>query len=182
MKHINELRWLLVISLLTNCKNPDQQKPVLKDSITVSSQAPAEQPGHIDNGHPYFSYIIKKGDSLLNNVQSEKPLAFQGSKNLVIQLDSSHHLLVNATSLNIYLNEKAEGAYPIASNTGQKEASILGGWLEKDETRTSYSVQKGLVTIRRIVNDSCSGSFEGSFVLNGANYQMEGQFLHVKIN
>lgn len=139
-------------------------------------------PAHVDDGAAYFSYLVLKGDSVVNDITSRKPVAFQGSKNIILQLDSSRRLLVIGAGLNIYLNEKTDGEYPITSGSGKKEASILGSWLEKDETRTSYSVQQGAVNITRLVNDTCSGNFKGVFKLNGNDYRVFGEFLHVKVN
>lgn len=185
MKKITSILTLIICFAAISCS----EKPKATDSPTTGIPEPAEPvkkeitlPPHTDNGKAYFSYIVKKGDSLVNEITSEKPIAFQGSKNIIIQLDSSHHLLVNGSGLNIYLNGKTGGDYPIASGTGKKEAGILGGWLEKDETRTSYSVQHGNVNITHLVNDTCSGEFTGGFKLNGSDYTLMGKFLHVKVN
>jgi len=40
---------------------------------------------------------------------------------------------------------------------------------DQHETRTSYSVQQGMVTISKIENGIWSGFFEGRFTLNGEN-------------
>lgn len=185
MKKKSLLLIPIALLVIVSCSEKPKQTS-LPAANTTTPAAPAKKeitlPAHTDDGKSYFAYMVTKGDSIVNNITSEKPIAFQGSKNIIIQLDSSHHLLVNGTGLNIYLNEKTDGKYQIASGSGKKEASILGGWLEQDETRTSYSVRAGSVNITRLVNDSCSGKFAGDFTLNGNDYKVKGEFLHVKIN
>lgn len=185
MKKLLFVFGFIAFAGLHSCsENKKQTNNVIAD--TLASAKPIKKeislPPHNDDGKAYFSFIVKKGDSVVNNISSKKPVAFQGSKNIILQLDSSHHLLVNGSGLNIYLNEKTDGEYPITSGSGKKEASILGSWLEKDETRTSYSVQQGTVNITRLVNDSCTGKFEGGFKLNGSDYTVMGEFYNVKVN
>lgn len=181
---------LLLIAIASMAAQSCSEKPSSTSLPVADTTAPAAPvkkeitlPAHADDGKAYFAYIVTKGDSVVNNITSEKPIAFQGSKNIIIQLDSSHHLLdISGSGLNIYLNEKTDGEYPITSGSGKKEATLLGSWYEKDDTKTSYSVKNGTVNITRLVNDSCSGKFAGDFTINGNDYKVKGEFLNVKVN
>lgn len=162
-------------------KTPETKKQPVAEPVKEASKTIQLKP-HTDDGKPYFAYILMKGDSTVCDIQSNKPLAFAGSTNTVIQLDSSRHLTVNASALTVYINAKTTGKFPIVlTNAGKDDASVIGSFDHKDGSKTPYTADKGFVTITKWDN-TCSGTFDGVINNNNQSFTIKGEFLNAKIN
>ncbi|GAB2826311.1 hypothetical protein [Ferruginibacter profundus] len=172
--------------LLVNCNNTTDKKATAhaKDTIaTAAAQAMPEPPGHTDDGKPFFSIHYTVNGKVMLDFLSDKPLIFLGDNNMVVQLDSSHHLLKNGDMLNIYINAKKEGDYPVvASGAGRDSATMILSFKQPDTYLPSFSPASGHVTITKMTDKICNGNYEAAATIGNNTMILKGSFFNASIN
>lgn len=155
-----------------------------KDSIaTTIKKEVIELPTHTDDGKPFFSLLYTINGKAQLNFTSDKPLVFLGDKNMVVQLDSSHHLLKNGDMLNIYINAKKEGAYTIVqSSAGKDSATMILSFTQPDSYVPSFSPTSGKVSITKMTDKICSGTYEAAAKIGNDKMVLKGSFFNASIN
>lgn len=178
---------LIAACLLVSCNNNSssaaKEATDKKDTSTKQAASTPDLPAHTDDGKPFFSLQYTINGKAQLDFTSDKPLVFLGDKNMVVQLDSSHHLLKNGDMLNIYINAKKEGDYPVVqSNAGKDTATMILSFKQPDTYLPSFSPAAGHVTITKMTDKICSGNYEASATMGNDKMVMKGSFYNASIN
>jgi hypothetical protein len=180
------LSALLIPFFLISCNNAPDTTAAAAKKDTIEKQAAEEipeLPAHTDDGKPFFSVLYTVNGKAQLNFSSDKPLIFLGDRNMVVQLDSSHHLLKNGDMLNIYINAKKEGSYNIVqSNAGKDSATMILSFAQPDTYVPSFSPTGGKVTITKMTDKLCNGHYEAGAVIGNDKMVLKGSFYNASIN
>jgi hypothetical protein len=177
---------VLISIFLLRCNNAPNvtSSTNKKDSTTTTIKTEViELPTHIDDGKPFFSLIYIVNEKAQLNFTSDKPLVFLGDKNMVVQLDSSHHLLKNGDMLNIYINAKKEGNYAIVqSSAGKDSATMILSFVQPDTYISTFSPTSGSVSITKMTDKICNGNYEATATVGNDKMILKGSFFNASIN
>ena len=168
---------LLFVAACNTNNNVDIKTTDNKTPITVAL------PSHTDDGSTYFNMQLLKNDSIQMHIENKRAFVMFGDENFIIQLDSSEHMLVNGTALNIYINSKGDKPqrYQVVEmSAGRDSATMMLGFKQEQTDIPGFIPTNGFIEVANIKNKKYSGNFEATKNdENGDRYILKGSFQNV---